>query len=942
MMVFEICQSPTLLAAAASRTFFEWMRLRQLDEWWHWLLLALCCVLILAAVVTMYWADARALRRGTRWSLLLLRVVAFVGVLVFFLDLQKRTEQKLIKNSRVAILVDTSQSMGIADILATDSTDGTAKQPRMQQVLDALAGTTNGSSADATSSNSLIASLREKHDVQVYRFDETNQPIEVAAFAQTGVVREGGVDSEASWSQRLAEAKRMWTIVGGALGVAVLGLCCHWLLAQWSRNSEGESWALLVTVFAAIVAVVFAAVCSLRTDMGPRVAMGWANVSEPEPESEAAGDDDATASDSSLADSDPAIVDWTRLLEPRGGATRIGDAIRWVLREERGNPLAGIGVLTDGNSNRGLELNEVIGMANLAEVPLFPVGIASDLPPSSVRLVDVEAPARVYPGDEFKMTAYIQAYGLAGQTVTLQMVSRLEGDAESAEVFEADVDVELGSDGEVIPVPLQVQPDVVGKRLYIVKLGAIPKDPDTSDNEFVAKVRVVDRKSRALLIAGGPTREYRFLRNMLFRDKDSSVDVLLQTARKGISQEADEILFEFPSEPAELFEYDTIVAFDPDWSQFSQLQLELLEQWVAEKAGGLVVVAGPVHTSTWAEDRRAPAKINLVRQLYPVNFAASRIELGRYGSPTAWPLDITEDGRTAPFFEIGDNEQASVTDSWSQFSGVYGYYPVRDVKPAATVFARFSDPQASISDERPPLIVGQFYGAGRVLFLGTGEFWRLRAIDNAYFERFYIKLIRYVSEGRLLRDSNRGLLLVEKDRALRGDTIGVRASVVDAQFQPLQDKSVTVTLRQPDQTMQTLELQQADGVREGMYAGRFMATQPGDYRLELALPGDGEPVILEREVRVKLPNLEIERPQRNDAELSRIAKETSGTYYVGMPAAVAGETPLAASLISKRRETFLPGTPDRDFQQRLRSWLLALIVGALSLEWLIRRLNKLA
>lgn len=457
---------------------------------------------------------------------------------------------------------------------------------------------------------------------------------------------------------------------------------------------------------------------------------------------------------------------------------------------------------------------------------------------------------------------------------------------------------------------------------------------------MAAKVQIVDRKARVLLLAGGPTREYRFVRNMLHRDKDVTVDVLLQSAVDGVSQDANEILFDLPFEAAELFEYDTIVAFDPEWSQFNQVQLELVEKWVAEKAGGLVVIAGPVYTGGWAEDRRAEPQIQIVRQLYPVTFSSSRIQLGRYGSEVPWPLEITTDGRGISFLSLTDDGMG--LDVWNEFAGVYGYYPVRDVKPAASVLARYSDPQVGLDGQQPPLIVGQFYGSGRVVFLGSGEFWRLRAVDDGYFERFYTKLIRYVSEGRLLRDSNRGLLLVDKERALRGDAISIRASIVDQQFEPLRDPTARVTLKLPDKTSQQLELRRADGGRDGMYAGRFIATQAGDYEILMALPGDGEPVILEREVRVKLPNLEVERPQRNDSLLRRVAAESDGKYFVGLSAAVEGDNALASTVVSKRRETFLPGTPDREFQRRLMSWLMVLICGALFLEWLIRRLSKLA
>ena len=57
-----------LFAATTSRTYFELMRLRQLDEWWHWLLMAVGCLLVLAAVTTMYLLDTRGMARGKRWK----------------------------------------------------------------------------------------------------------------------------------------------------------------------------------------------------------------------------------------------------------------------------------------------------------------------------------------------------------------------------------------------------------------------------------------------------------------------------------------------------------------------------------------------------------------------------------------------------------------------------------------------------------------------------------------------------------------------------------------------------------------------------------------------------------------------------------------------------------------------------------------------------------
>jgi hypothetical protein len=222
--------------------------------------------------------------------------------------------------------------------------------------------------------------------------------------------------------------------------------------------------------------------------------------------------------------------------------------------------------------------------------------------------------------------------------------------------------------------------------------------------------------------------------------------------------------------------------------------------------------------------------------------------------------------------------------------------------------------------------------------------WRLRQSDDAFFERYYTKLIRYVTQGRLLRDSNRGVLLVDAERCSLGDTVVVRASLTDPQFQPLSLPEVPAVLAQPGGARTTIDLRRVEqAAREGMYSGQFTAMLPGNYRIELALPGMDDEV-LTRDVSVQVPDLEIERPERNDPVLTDIARQTGGAYYVGMAAVMGrkGAAALANVITPKDQQTYLPGTPDVEFERRLMSWLLAFLCIVLCAEWLIRRIHKLA
>jgi hypothetical protein len=420
-----------------------------------------------------------------------------------------------------------------------------------------------------------------------------------------------------------------------------------------------------------------------------------------------------------------------------------------------------------------------------------------------------------------------------------------------------------------------------------------------------------------------------------------TVDVLLQSAQGNISQDANKILARFPSTREELYSYDCVVAFDPNWSELEPEQVALLESWVAEEAGGLILVAGPIHTAQVARN----VEQSKLRDLYPVVFQQrfTLMDDGQYGGKSPWPLEFDRAGREAKFLWLEKTADES-TAAWDRFPGVYGYFDVKSEKPGATVYARFSDPQTSgLGGARPVYMAGQFYGAGQVFFLGSGELWRLRSADSAYFEVLYTKLIRHVSQGRILRGSSRGALMVERDRYELGEAVVLRARLSDAQHNPLEVDSVTAHVVRPDGASETVKLA-ADADRPGMYVGRLTTLQEGTYQAALPL-ADGESDPLTRFIQVRVPDLERKSAERNETLLMSLAKETGGVYYPRLETAAYGDDelkPLAQSIPSRAEVKTLRGAPDQVFAERQMHWLLGVVAGALFLEWIVRRLNRLA
>ena len=672
----------------------------------------------------------------------------------------------------------------------------------------------------------------------------------------------------------------------------------------------------------------------------------------------------------------PLSLDWDQALEPAGRETRLGEALQQAIVQQHGVPVAGIVLLSDGGQNAGRGPESVLEMAAEAKIPLFPVGIGSTRPPANVAVEDLEVPERLSANDSYTVTGRLRAQGLAGQSVGVQLVVRnLDNGTEQVLPTKTEL---LPKDGEPLEVKFRLTPqkDEKGRRRIVLRVLPPKGDRNPDDNQRAADTEIEDRKIHVLLFAGAASREYQFVRGLLHRDKKTTIcDVLLQTGAKEISQDAAKILDAFPATAQALDEYDCVVAFDPQWQALKPAQTDLLEKWVGEQGGGLIVVAGPVYAGQtvggWVQDP-AMAKI---RALYPVEFhgRATILESGGFARREPCRLELTDEYRDAPFLWLAE-DAAKDRRAWRHFFtgrdedpdrsppetpaeklkpplGIHGCFPIRGPKPSAKVYARFADPQAAEDGVPPVYMAGQFYGCGRVFYLGSGEMWRLRRAGEGYFERFYTGLVRHVAQVRLLQQSKRGSLAVDKEQCLAGSTVEVRAQLKDAQSQPLRAAKVPLQVIQPDGAIQTATLR-PDPSRAGAFTGQVTVLQKGQYRLQVSGPEVGEERIFRR-IQVNLPDLEQETLQRDEALLRRLAdgfkdlqgrKLCEGKYYGALAAAFGpgAADPLAGHLQGEPRVLLIEDVPDTEWERVWLGWMMACICGLLCGEWLIRRLWKLA
>ena len=124
-----------------------------------------------------------------------------------------------------------------------------------------------------------------------------------------------------------------------------------------------------------------------------------------------------------------------------------------------------------------------------------------------------------------------------------------------------------------------------------------------------------------------------------------------------------------------------------------------------------------------------------------------------------------------------------------------------------------------------------------------------------------------------------------------------------------------------------------DEGRPGEYVGEFRISLPGTYRLKLDIPEGREQ--LTEELTASLPKLEDQDIRQNVTLLQDLVRDTGGSYLPLSDAAA-----KLPGLLPSRGEPFT-------IEERLRTlwdrdWVLYLLVGLLLVEWLTRKLLKLA
>lgn len=606
-----------------------------------------------------------------------------------------------------------------------------------------------------------------------------------------------------------------------------------------------------------------------------------------------------------------------QLGEPTGQRTRVARALEQALQRAAARPISGIVVFSDGRTDDPPDRSLLRRLqANQVQVYTVPLGSTRPLGDLAVRRID--APQRAFVRDKVPVIIDIDRLGVAaGQLdATVRLIDELTGEELDAAALEAGDETEQ--------ITLTATPNLTGEATWKVVVETEQPDLIPENNVKTIMVELVDRPLNVLFVEGYPRWEYRYVKNLLVREKSIESSVMLTSADRDFAQEGNQPITRLPRSPGEFAEYDVLIIGDVPGSFFSPDQLEMMRQHVSERGAGLLWIGGERYTpNTYGT--------TVLADLLPIR---GSLNVPPIGSPvTMQPTDLAERLGVLQLVTEGGvgwpRELRDPSYNWSSLSYAQRIEPGQ-LKPTAVPLA---ETVGEFDGAHLPLVIHMRYGAGQIVYVATDEIWRWRyGRGEALTEQFWVQIVRMLGRESLAVTGDRAVITATPRRVETGQPARIEVRLLDEQLIDAADMSLTAVIETDDgQRIAEVELPQVEGA-EDRYAATYLLDRPGAYRIRLThLQGIDQ--FTEATLDIVAPDDEMRRPETDHGLLAELSSATGGAVLE--PAAI-GSLP---DLLPNRSIRTLNPLTERIWDTPL---VLALALLLLTLEWIGRKLVRLA
>ena len=587
----------------------------------------------------------------------------------------------------------------------------------------------------------------------------------------------------------------------------------------------------------------------------------------------------------------------------KGRGTAIGDALLQTKKELSGENVVGMVILTDGENNLG---RDPLQVARGLDIPLFPVGVGSPQPPKDLAVTGYQTNEVAYVGAKLPMKATIRGAGFPGQKGLLYL--KEGGITLDRKEFP------LPSEGGEVEVSLSFVPQKEGLHKFTIFLPPKKGELTGENNQRQFYVQVLKSKLKVLLISGGPSWDFSFLRRAL--EGDENVEAKFYVGKGDGFYEGRP-----PANLEELKGYDLVILQDCPRRLLRGGIENLLVGYVKE--GGALLMTG----GEGSFGRGGYASSPLAKILPVVLSPREAVITGGF------PPLLTLKGRAHPVTGLESDPNLNEL-AWADLPPLLEVNFVAGVAPGAQVLA--IHPTLRLGKKPLPVIAVGRYGQGKLMVITGSPLWRWDFLEwgfgksNSYYLRFWSNAIRWLvtrEEAKLVR-------VTPFHKVYKaGERISFSGKVFDENYQPVENARVSLMIRPKKGKGKPIPLILAPGEVRGGYQGTLGALPPGDYQYQAKASLEGVTLGQDKgEFTVSQYSIEFEDTRMERSSLLELAQASGGEYFDLKDApALPPHIPFSQKEIQVAKEMELWDSP----------FLMVLVVMLLAVEWTIRKRSRM-
>ena len=609
-------------------------------------------------------------------------------------------------------------------------------------------------------------------------------------------------------------------------------------------------------------------------------------------------------------------------LDPSGRVTAIGAALDALVGQSGKSTLQGIVLFSDFGQNSGTPAEEA---ATRIGVPIYTVGIG----PDDVKDLglSLQAPLLMKKAEKSTLAINLRQNGLDNENVTVKVVAtpvNADGSPGSGAKQVVQEKVVKLTDA-VTTLDVTYTPEIAGR--FIISAEVAPRDGEvvTDNNQAEREVTIQDDFLRLLYVEYEPTWEWRFIKEVFYRDKlvgERGFRTFLRSADPKVRHSNDLFLQTLTPARSEFFQNDVIFLGDMPASTLSSRFCEMVKEFVGRFGGGLVIISGP---------RFGPAQLlsTPIGDMLPViPEQNSRPRAKREFRPR-----LTEDAASIPFMQLGDSPQEHLR-AWNNLGFVPWYHGALRARPLSTVLLEHPSEVCASDGQTPqPLIAIRRYGKGEVIYLGFNETWRMRRkYGELYYRQFWGQMIHRLGLSHALGSQKRFVVNTDRQSYQEEDRVLLTVEAYNKDFEALDEKALPPggLLAQHISPGGDTDEVWVSNLRDGMFETEVQVFEEGDHILKVRDPETGE--FNEVTFRVAATSAELRSGKRNRSLQDKLAVSTGGrSYEFDTVNSIATEIkPRPTQLVEMKIRTLW------------NTWPVFILVVLLMLgEWLFRKLVNL-